>query len=61
MRKSWRIGWNLMLLSGAIVVLCALVVPGAAVTGLVQTAPNLAVPATALGLTLITAANRARR
>lgn len=57
MRKGWPIGWKLVLWIGAIVVLCALV-PGVAETGLVQSAPNLAVPATALGLTLITAANR---
>jgi hypothetical protein len=60
MRKGWPIGWKLMLWSSATVVLCALV-PGAAETDLVQTAPNLAVPATALGLTLITAANRDRQ
>jgi hypothetical protein len=60
MRKGWPIGWKLVLWSGAIVVLCALL-PGGAATGLVQTVPNLALPATALGLTLITAANRDRQ
>ncbi len=60
MRKDWPFGWKLMLWSSALVALCALV-PGAAVIGLAQTAPNLAVPATALGLTLITAANRDRQ
>jgi hypothetical protein len=59
MRKNNAIGWHLILWAGAAAVLC-LLVPGHAVTGLVQTAPNLAVPATALGLTLITAANRDR-
>jgi hypothetical protein len=59
MRKFNRIGWQLILGTGAIAVLC-LLVPGPAVTGLAQAAPNLAVPATALGLTLITAANRDR-
>ncbi len=58
MRKDWPLGWKLMLWSGAFVVLCALL-PGAAVQ--MQIAPNLAVPATALGLTLITAANRDRQ
>jgi hypothetical protein len=48
---------QLMPWTAAIVVLCALD-PEAALQGLVQTLPNLAVPATALGLTLITAANK---
>ena len=60
MRKNHPIGWHLILWTGAAAVLC-LLVRGPAVTGLVQTAPNLAVPATALGLTLITAANRDRQ
>ena len=60
MRTGWPIGWKLMLCGGAFSLLCALV-PGTAVTGLVQTTPNLAVPAAALGLTLITAANRDRQ
>ncbi len=49
-----------MLWTGALAVICALD-PDAAVNGLVQTVPNLAVPATALGFTLITAANRDRQ
>jgi hypothetical protein len=60
MRKNHPIGWQLFLWTGAVAVLC-LLVPGAAVIGFAQTAPNLAVPATALGLTLITAANRDRQ
>jgi hypothetical protein len=60
MRKNHPIGWQLILWTGAVAVLC-LLVPGPAVTGLAQAAPNLAVPATALGLTLITAANRDRQ
>lgn len=59
MRKDGPIAWKLVLWSGAIVVLCGLV-PGPAVAGVLQTAPDLAVPAAALGLTLITAANRDR-
>ncbi|MDP9084412.1 MAG: hypothetical protein M3N50_11700 [Pseudomonadota bacterium] len=59
MRKNNAIGWHLSLWAGAAAVLC-LLMPDPALTGLVQTAPNLAVPATALGLTLITAANRDR-
>jgi hypothetical protein len=60
MRKSNSIDWKPILWTGAAAMLCVLV-PGAAVTEWVQTAPNLAVPATALGLTLITAANRDRQ
>jgi len=59
MRKNHPIGGQFILWTGAVAVLCLLVL-GPAVTGLVQAAPNLAVPATALGLTLITAANRDR-
>jgi hypothetical protein len=60
MRKNNPIGWKFILWSGAVAALCVLV-PGAAVPGFVQTAPNLAIPATALGLTLITAAHRDRQ
>jgi hypothetical protein len=60
MRKNNAIGWHLILWAGAAAVLC-LLVPGPAVTVLVQTAPNLAVPATALGLTLLPAAKRDRQ
>jgi len=52
--------WMLMLWTGAIAVLCA-VDPDVAVTGFIQSVPSLSVPATALGLTLITAANRDRQ
>jgi hypothetical protein len=49
-----------MLWTGALAVMCTLD-PDAALKGLVQSVPNLAVPATALGFTLITAANRDRQ
>jgi hypothetical protein len=52
--------WKLIVGTGAIAVMCALD-PEAAVTALVQTVPNLAAPATALGFMLITAANQDRR
>jgi hypothetical protein len=52
--------WKLILGTGALAVICALD-PDAAVTGLVQTVPNLAAPATALGFMLITAATQDRR
>jgi hypothetical protein len=60
MRTSNPIVWKLMFWTGALAVICALD-PGSEVRGLVQTMPNLAVPATALGFTLITAANRDRQ
>lgn len=60
MRTNNPIVWELMLWTGALAVMCA-VDPDAAVKGLAQTVPNLAVPATALGFTLITAANRDRK
>jgi hypothetical protein len=60
MRRSNPIVWKLMLCTAALAVVCALN-PGSAVTGLVQNISNLAVPATALGFTLITAANRDRQ
>jgi hypothetical protein len=58
MRKDWPFGWTLILWIGAFVLLCALL-PGAAVT--MPPESNLTVSATALGLTLITAANRDRQ
>jgi len=60
MRNGSTIDWKLVLWSAAIAVLYGSVM-GAAVTELPQAAPPLAVPATALGLTLITAANRDRQ
>jgi hypothetical protein len=48
-----------MLWTGAVAVMCALDADGA-VRGLAQTVPNLGIPATALGFTLLTAANRDR-
>ena len=52
--------WKLLLWTGALVFMCALDAD-AVVTGLMQAVPSLAVPATALGLSLITAANRDRQ
>jgi hypothetical protein len=60
MRTDHPIVWKFMLWAGAVTVICALD-PDASVTGLGQAFPNLAVPATALGFTLITAANRDRQ
>ncbi len=60
MRTDNPIVWKFMLWAGAVAVMCA-ADPDASVTGLVQAFPNLAVPATALGFTLITAVNRDRQ
>ncbi len=60
MRTNNPITWKLVLWTGALAVMCTLATDAAA-TELVQTVPNLAVPATALGFTLITAANRDRQ
>jgi hypothetical protein len=60
MRTDNSIVWKLMLWTGALAVLCALDAD-AAVKDLVQTVPSRAVPATALGFTLITAANRDKK
>ena len=60
MRSAKPILWKLMVWTGAIAVVCALD-PDDILNGWVQTVPHLAAPATALGLTLITAANRDRK
>ena len=59
MRKKNPMVLRLLLWTGVVAVMCALD-PDGAVRGLAQTVPNLGIPATALGFTLITAANRDR-
>lgn len=60
MHDNHSMAWKLTLKAGALAMMCALDLDTAARVW-VLTVPNLAVPATALGFTLITAANRNRR
>jgi hypothetical protein len=60
MRKDNPMVLRLMLWTGVVALMCALD-PDGTLRGLAQTVPNLGIPATALGFTLITVANRDRQ
>jgi hypothetical protein len=60
MRKSNPMVLRLMLWTGVVAVMYALDTEGA-LRELAETVPNLGIPATALGFTLITSANRDRK